>query len=465
MIARLGLLISRVFRSAMPDPFVLAVLLTFVTFALALLLTPTPPGKIVDAWASDLGLWSLLKFAMQMCLILVTGHALATSPPVARLTRRLAQFPRTGAGAAALVAVLATTTGVLNWGLGLIVGAVAAREVGAAMHRKGLRVHYPLLVASGYLGLMIWHGGFSGSAPLKVTNAAGIAEIFGAAPPIGPIPLDRTLFSPMNLFITGGLLVLLPIVMAALAPRDDNAIRTAESFGITEPPADDAPSVRATNAAADRQPWLPRMLEETPFISWAVVLLIGVWAWRYYWPSTGPSGIRALTPDTVNLTMLGLGLLLHRTPASYVRAVERAASGAAGIILQFPLYAGIMGIMGATGLTALFATSLAGFSTTGTLPLTTFFSAAFINLFVPSGGGQWAIQGPIAMQSAVATGIDPAKMVMAVAYGDQLTNMLQPFWALPLLAITKAEARDIVGYTAVAMIAGTVWISLGLLLF
>jgi short-chain fatty acids transporter len=116
-------------------------------------------------------------------------------------------------------------------------------------------------------------------------------------------------------------------------------------------------------------------------------------------------------------------------------------------------------------LTALFATSLASFSNTGTLPLTTFFSAAFINLLVPSGGGQWAIQGPIAMQSAVATGIDPAKMVMAVAYGDQLTNMLQPFWALPLLAITKVEARDIVGYTAVAMIAGAVWISLGLLLF
>jgi short-chain fatty acids transporter len=88
-----------------------------------------------------------------------------------------------------------------------------------------------------------------------------------------------------------------------------------------------------------------------------------------------------------------------------------------------------------------------------------------INLFVPSGGGQWAIQGPIAMQSAIATGIDPAKMVMAVAYGDQLTNMLQPFWALPLLAIAKIEAREIVGYTAVAMLAGAAWIALGLLIF
>jgi len=234
MISRLGLLISRAFRSVMPDPFVLAVVLTFATIALALLLTPTPFPKVIDAWSSDLGIWSLLKFAMQMSLILVTGYALATSPPVARLTRRLAQLPTTGANAAALVAVLATTTGVLNWGLGLIVGAVAAREVGAAMHRKGISVHYPLLAAAGYLGLMVWHGGFSGTAPLKVTRAADIAEIFGATPPISAIPLDRTLFSPMNLFITGGLLILLPLIMAALAPRDAAAIQRAESFGISD---------------------------------------------------------------------------------------------------------------------------------------------------------------------------------------------------------------------------------------
>ncbi|CAN5780476.1 TIGR00366 family protein [soil metagenome] len=465
MIARLGLLISRAFRSIMPDPFVLAVVLTFVTIALALLLTPASPAQVVDAWASDIGLWSLLKFAMQMALILVTGHAVASSPPVARLTRRLAQLPTSGAGAAALVAVLPTTTGVLNWGLGLIVGAVAAREVGAAMQRKGIRVHYPLLAASGYLGLMVWHGGFSGSAPLKVTNAAGIAEIFGASPPIAPIALDRTLFSPMNLFITGGLLILLPFIMAALAPRDSAVMQTAEAFGIAGSGAEENAAPPAHAATAERKPFLPRILEDTPFVSWALLLLIGIWAWRYYWPAEGPSGIRALTPDTVNLTMLALGLLLHRTPMGYVRAVEQAASGAAGIILQFPLYAGIMGIMAATGLTALFATSLAAIGTGATLPLTTFFSAAVVNIFVPSGGGQWAIQGPIAMHSAITAGIDPAKMVMAVAYGDQLTNMLQPFWALPLLAITKVAARDIVGYTAVAMLAGALWIGLGLLLF
>jgi short-chain fatty acids transporter len=462
MLARFGLLISRAFRAVMPDPFVLAVLLTFVTIALALLLTPTPFVNVVDAWSSDAGVWSLLKFGMQMALILVTGYALATSPPVARLTARLAQLPSSGATAVALVAVLATTTGLLNWGLGLIVGAVAAREVGAAMQRKGVAVHYPLLCAAGYLGLMVWHGGFSGTAPLKVTQASDIVEIFGATPPIGPIPLDRTLFSPMNLFITGGLLILLPLIMAALAPRDPAAMQSAKQFGIG---SDEAPGAAAAIENSEPKPFLPRLLEDSPLISWALVLLIATWAWRYYFPATGPSGIRGLTPDTVNLTMLGLGLLLHRTPMSYVRAVENAARGAAGIILQFPIYAGIMGIMAATGLTALFATSLAALGTGQTLPLATFFSAAIVNIFVPSGGGQWAIQGPIAMHSAITAGIDPAKMVMAVAYGDQLTNMLQPFWALPLLAITRVHARDIVGYTAVAMLVGGAWIAIGLLLF
>ena len=458
MLARLGLLISGVFRRVMPDPFALAVLLTFLVAALALALTPATPAQLVEAWASESGVWSLLRFSMQMALILVTGYAVASSPPVARLTTRLASLPRSGAGAAALVAVLATGTGVLNWGLGLIVGAIAAREVGLAMEAKGVRAHYPLLAAAGYLGMVVWHGGLSGSAPLKVTKLAEMRDIFGATPPIDPIPLDRTLFGPMNLFVTGGLLVLLPLVMALLAPRDPSVVAPASRFGaLREPVAD---------VADDREkPALPRLLEDSPLLSWALVALIAAWGWGFYFPREGPSGIRELTPDSVNLTMLALGLLLHRTPASYVRAVERAASGAAGIILQFPLYGGIMGMMAASGLTARLAVSLAALGTVPLLPFFTFLAASVINLFVPSGGGQWAVQGPIAVRTAVDTGLDPAMMVMAVAYGDQLTNMLQPFWALPLLAITRVRARDIVGYTALAMVVAGLWMGLGLLLF
>lgn len=461
MLARLGSILCAAFRHTAPDPFILAVLLTLVTFALALSCTSVGFDGAVAAWSGDNGLWSagMLRFAMQMCLILITGHALASSPPISRALAWLAAKPKSPTQAIMLVAAAAMILAVLNWGLGLIAGAILARRVGVAMDRKGVRVHYPLLAGAGYLGLMIWHGGFSGSAPLKVTKLREITDIFGPAPPIEPIGLGQTILSPMNLIVTGGLLIIAPLIMAAMHPK--GAIATARDHGV-----DDAPDTRPRPAHADsRKPIIPRLLEDTPLVSLAIVALMTVWAWRYYLPAQGPSGLHELTPDAVNMTMLMLGLILHGTPMRYVRAVEEAVGGCAGIILQFPLYAGIMGLMHQSGLTKLLAEGIASASTQTTLPLMTFISAGIVNLFVPSGGGQWAVQGPIAMQSALAAGVEPAKMVMSVAYGDQLTNMLQPFWALPLLAVTRVKARDIVGYTAIAMLVGAAWMALWLLVF
>lgn len=458
MIATLGLKISEGFRRTAPDPFVLAVLLTAAVLVLALTLTDAKPASLVDAWAGEKGVWSLLGFGMQMCLILVTGHALASTPAVSWALNRLAGMPRTAWQAVALVAAVSVVLGVLNWGLGLIAGALIARRVGEAMERRGVRAHYPLVVAAGYTAMLVWHGGFSGSAPLKVTTEKDLVEVFGAAPPIGPISLSETILSPMNLFVTGGLLVIVPVVMALMCPRREGEIKSAPAFGVRPEP------VRAPERA-ERAPLIPRLLEDTPIINVTLAGLIGWWAWRYYLPSSGPSGVLSLSPDTVNLTMLGMGLVLHGTPRRYLGAVEEAARGCAGIILQFPLYAGIMGVMKASGLTALMADAIAGGAGAGALPVVTLGSAGVVNLFVPSGGGQWAVQGPVAVEAGLAAGVAPSKMVMAVAYGDELTNMLQPFWALPLLAITGVRARDIVGYTAIVMVVAGVWMAVGLTVF
>jgi len=311
----------------------------------------------------------------------------------------------------------------------------------------------------------LWHGGFSGSAPLKVTNASEISDIFGADAPFEVIRISQTLLSPMNLFVTGGLIVLVPLLLTRLCPNGD-AARPASAYGVTEQKA------KGLVEDATRKPFLPRLLEDSPAVTVILAGLIAVWAWRYYLPGVDAatdepvaSGLMSLTPDTVNMTMLMLGLVLHGTPMRYVRAIEEAAKGCAGIILQFPLYAGIMGLMAASGLTAMMAEGIAGSANETTLPIMTLFSAGVVNLFVPSGGGQWAVQGPIAMRAAAEIGVDPAKMVMAVAYGDELTNMLQPFWALPLLAITGVKARDIVGYTAIVMLMGAAWMAVGLLVF
>lgn len=462
MISRLGLALSEFFRRTAPDPFVLAVLLSIITAILAFTLgdfpaQPEDTGRIawlLDAWRSDRGLWAFLAFSMQMCLILVTGHALAASRPMRRAIDALATLPRSAPAGAAMIGLVAAALGLVNWGLGLIAGALLARAVARSMHARGIPAHYPLLAAAGYMGLLIWHGGLSGSAPLSVTTEAGAAKVLPAEAMArlggAGIGLEQTLFSPMNLFVCAGLLVLIPGALWLLTPKQGEAIRDITAFAPAEEP--DAPLAAPTTA--------PEWLERTPILAWLLALALIIALVRF----GGAAGLTSLGLNEVNMGMLALGLIFHGSLASYGRAVEEGARGCAGIIVQFPLYAGIMGVLGASGLIRRFAEAIAQGGETG-VPVLTFLAAAIVNFFVPSGGGQWGIQGPIALEAGAAVGVAPGKMVMAVAYGDQLTNMLQPFWALPLLAITGAKARDIIGYTAVVMVVAGAWMTLGLLVF
>ncbi|MFG0304896.1 MAG: short-chain fatty acid transporter [Phycisphaerales bacterium JB040] len=462
--SRLGLAISRFFHVTAPDPFVLAVLLTVVAALLALTLGDFPDAPegdgpqtvLLDAWRADTGLWRFLAFSMQMCLILVTGHALAASRPARAAIDALARLPRSGPAGVLLVGVTAALAGLVNWGLGLIVGALLAREVARSLANRRIAAHYPVLCAAGYLGLLVWHGGLSGSAPLSVTTTEGAAKVL---PPSAMqtladtgIGLDQTLFTPLNLFVSGGLVVLAPLILWMLTPRDPELCRCI----------DDVADLPVGEASEPRRPiqTVPEWLERTPPMAWLLAVLLLAAFVRY----ARHDGLAALGLNEINAVMLALGLILHGSLDSYSKAVTEAAGGCAGIIIQFPLYAGIMAILDASGLIAMFAEALARGGEAG-VPLFSFLSAAVVNVFVPSGGGQWGIQGPVALEAGYAAGVAPGKMVMAVSYGDQLTNMLQPFWALPLLAITGARARDIVGYTALVMLAAGAWIALGLLLF
>ncbi len=451
MLARIGDRLSSIFRATAPDPFVIAVLLTLLTFLLALWRTDMSADQLVSSWSDpSAGVWKFLPFAMQMCLILVTGHTVAASRPVALLLRRLADLPRTGAQAAAMVAFIAASLGVVNWGLGLIAGAIVARDTGRSLTRRDIPHHYPLLVAAGYLGLMTWHGGFSGTAPLMVSTESGIRSVLPAGTELAPIPISQTLLSPLNIVVTGGLVVIGVLGMMLMMPKSGGLMCRPESQSDPEP--------KSTNSE-ERKPVIVRTLEETPLVNLLLAALIAWWAFGFYFPTgeNARSGIMRLSPNEVNLTMLMLGLVLHGSPRSFIAAVEEAARGCAGIIIQFPLYAGIMGMMHTSGLTAQIAGTISASAGPNTLAPLTCVSAGVVNLFVPSGGGQWGVQGPIVIESALATGVDLPKAVLALSYGDQLTNMLQPFWALPLLALTGTKAREIVGYTAIVMILGLIW--------
>ncbi|MGM0575682.1 MAG: short-chain fatty acid transporter [Myxococcota bacterium] len=448
MIRWLGRKLSAFAGRWVPDPFAIAILLTILAIGLAWLGTGLSPLELLGYWGGRLkgdevldrerGLWKLLAFGMQMCLILVTGHALASSRPVHRLIDRVAGLPRTSGQAIALTAVVAMCAALVNWGLGLIVGALMAREVAVAARHRGLRVHYPLLGAAGYTAMMVWHGGLSGSAPLTVTQAKDLASILDR-PDVAPITLGETLFSPMNITVTLALLVAVPTLLVMMQPRREEDFVEVDP-GVLPGPAEADPR--------SEHPTPAERLERSRLLAWTLAAFAAAYLVMYL----GRLGADRVDLNAINLTFLALGLLLHGSPRAYGRAIAAGTRGCAGIILQFPLYAGIMGIIALAGLVEQWAEVISRAANEWTFAPLTMGAAGAVNLLVPSGGGQWAIQGPLVLSTAESLDIPFGKAVMAFAYGDGWTNMLQPFWALPLLGITGLAARDLVGYTAALML-------------
>jgi short-chain fatty acids transporter len=448
MIRALGDQLSRFSSRWVPDPFAIAMGLTLVTLVLCMVATGNGPLDIIGNWGGrlnhgellpkEMGLWKLLAFGMQMCLILVTGHALASSRPVHRLLDRLANAPQTPEQAVALTALVAMFCALINWGLGLIVGALIARNVARSAKERGIRVHYPVLGAAGYSGLLVWHGGLSGSAPLSVTQQKDIVAILGRSD-VDPIALGETLFSSMNLIVNVLLFVLVPMFLVWMLPKDSKSVVPITYEQAAEDTVSDPPPAKPT--PADRF--------ERSFILTLLIAAMGVIYLVQYFNEIG---IDRIDLNSINLAFIVLGFLLHGNPRSYGRAISEATASCSGIILAFPFYAGIMGMMDLSGLVSHFAGFISEVAGPIALAPLSFLSAGAVNLFVPSGGGQWAIQGPIVIQAADNLGLPLGKAVMAVAYGDQWTNMLQPFWALPLLGITGLRARDIIGYTGALML-------------
>ena len=460
--------LSRVASRWIPDPLVIALLLSGIVLLWSALGTELGFWGTIDAWGGrhpsglspKYGVWKLLGFAMQMCLVLVTGHALAAAPWAQRVIRRLTSIPGSATQAIIFTAYIAMIGGLLNWGLGLILGAMTAREMGKSCAQRGVPVHYPLICAAGYTGLLVWHGGLSGTAPLKVTRAGELVDVFGEAfvreHELTPISLYDTLGSALNLWVMGGLLFVVPLALAAMLPRDKSSY--------ISPPSEldsDASEQRKyhgaevkTDVASSRERegvGIAQRLERSRLIAYLFAALIFAYTYRYL----RLIGFGQIDLNVINLIFVGLGLVAYGAPTAYGQAIERAARGCAGILIQFPLYAGVMAVMSTSGITQAIARGFTQLADADSMSTFSFFSAGLINLFVPSGGGQWAVQGPLLLESAYQVGAPLNEVVMAFAYGDAWTNMLQPFWALPLLVLTGVKARDIVGYTATLMLMVT----------
>ncbi|MBQ1396305.1 MAG: short-chain fatty acid transporter [Eubacterium sp.] len=427
----------------LPDPFIFCIILTIIVFVAAIPATGALShgfGGILtlveNGWMG--GVWSLLAFSMQMALVLVLGNAFASAPIIKKFLHSVAGTFKTPTAAIIGITAISTIACWINWGFGLVVGALLAKEI--ARQVKG--VDYRLLMAAAYSGFVVWHAGFSGSIPLQI--ASGFTFPNGVEVPATPIA--QTIFSPWNIAMCLVILVGLPFILAKAHPSPEETISVD-------------PALLADEEFEFKKPETPAEKMEYNVVLSGLIVVAGLVGLVLYFMHHGAD----INLNIVNFIFLILGIAAHKTPIAYVKAIESAAKGAAGIILQFPFYAGIMGLMtfafkDADG--AVISGSLAGvisdffvaISNRITFPIFTFLSAGVVNFFVPSGGGQWTVQGPIMMPAGEALGVSPAVTGMAIAWGDAWTNMVQPFWALPALGIAGLSARDIMGYCILTLI-------------
>lgn len=447
---------TRIAERYLPDAFVFVFALSSLTFILGML-QGYGPAQVALFWGD--GFFDILTFTAQATLVLATGFALAHTPLVHAGLESFARIPKNEVQVIILTTLVMMVCSWLSWGFGLVAGAIVARQMGI-VHRD--KIHYPLVVAATYSGFLVWHGGYSGAIPTLIATPGHMLE-----EQMGVIPVSQTIFAGYNWLILLALAVVVPIANVMMRPRNAEERRSApaefnaleEETG-TEPENELAEMYPESASApahmpANRTP--ADQLETSRFVT-LILGLFGVLYLASYFIGGGP-----VTLNTVILTFFALGLLLTPNARAYSQTFQGGAKASYGIILQFPFYGGIMGMMIGTGLAAALASGFVAIFSAETLPFWSFIGAGVVNMFVPSGGGQWAVQGPIMISAAEELGADLARVAMGVAWGEAWTNMIQPFWTLPMLAIAGLGIRDIMGYTATILLVSGVVIG-GLLL-
>jgi len=414
----------------MPDPLVIAVFLTLVSFVAVLLFTGFSAGQAVDAWGGSY--WRLLRFTAQMILILALGHVVAHTRPVQSLLVAFASLVHSARMAYIGITVFGGLASLLSWGLGLVVPAVLSRIIARNCRQRGIKVHFPLLVASGYSGALVSMQGLSASIPLTL-NTPGHFLVNTT----GMIGLGQTIFSVWSMSIVAAILIVLPLVMSRMAPEGDEIkeIQDSGHMSVVEPVA----TVARTVMPAEK-------VENARWVTLLLAIFAGIYVVRFFLDDG------ELQLDSINMIFVVLGLAFADSPRHYIKLLSNAAKIAGPFLIQYPLYAALMGLIADSGLGALFVGGFVSVANADTLSIWTFFSAALLNLFIPSAGGQWAVQGPIVVDAALQLGADIPRVAMAVTIGEVWTNAIQPLYMVPVLAIAGLHIRDIMGYCVIALL-------------
>ncbi|WP_454835218.1 short-chain fatty acid transporter [Pseudomonas lini] len=440
--SRITSFFTELMRRYLPDPFVFAIALTFLAIFLAVVVEGEAPLNSMMHWGD--GFWNLLAFTTQMAVILAMGYVLATSPLVDRMLDAIVLRVSTPRAAIIVATLVGCVGSYLNWGFGLVVGGIVARKL--ALHIRG--IHYPLIIAAAYSGFTLYGLGLSATIPVLISTPGHPMQ-----QSMGLIGLSETIFSLPILLTALAVLVTMPLLNAALHPAPGAPIVEIDASHYTakDEGAHHAGELFADNTIATR-------LNNSRLLSLAVGLLgLGYLAVSFYRGAN-------LDLNKVNLLILFLGILLLRTPAQYIIKLNDGIKTITGIILQYPFYAGIMAIMAGSGLVNSVSKVFVDVANQQTLPFWGLISSFLINFFAPSGGGHWAIQGPFMVEAARTLNSSLAQTSMAVMLGNAWNDLVQPFWILPALALSRLKLKDVMGYTVIIMFwVGAIYISTVLL--
>jgi short-chain fatty acids transporter len=414
-----------------PDAFVFALAAVLFVF-LAGLALGEKPLRLVTEFGS--GFWTLVPFTMQMALVIIGGFVVASSPPLERLIRRLARVPKTPRGAVAFVAFFAMAASLLSWGLSLIFTGLLVRE----LTRRIEGIDYRAIGAAAYLGLgSVWALGLSSSAALlQATKSAIPAALL---PITGVIPLSQTIFLWQSL-VVAAVLIVLSVAIAYLSCPDPSRARTAAAMGVRF-------EAKGIEAGKPRTP--AERIESSPVLGVIIALLMLAFLLLQF---RDKGFVAALDLNNFNFGFLALGLLLHRRPASFLAAVARAVPATAGVLIQFPFYAGIFGIISQTAIQPWMADLFVRITTQDTFSLVVALYSAVLGMFVPSGGGKWIIEAPYVMAAANTWQVHLGWTVQIYNAAEALPNLINPFWMLPLMGILNVRARDLAGFSILQLV-------------
>lgn len=433
-----------------PESFFICLALTILCAVLAMVLCDTPlwsmnpkVTNIVDSWVG--GFWGLLAFTMQMTLLLVTGNAVASSPPAKRFLSKVASFPKNAVQVVIVGAVGAALLGYLHWGIGMMGGIMLGRELLASAKKRGIKVHKATLVTAIFLSFMPGSAGISGAAALYSATPGYLKNLVapeykGLTP--DAVSLAQSVASPAFIVtLILGVIVCTAICLIMAPKKEDKIEEISDEFMNEVLSGEDAFKVdRSTPALKMNNSRIIMYIFGGIGLAWSILNLSKV-------------GLDGLSLNNYNFLMLALGMVLCGNPELFCKNIREGLDGTWGFIIQFPFYAGIFGIISATGLGVVIAHFFISISNGETFPIIAYIYSAILNIAVPSGGSKFVIEAPYIIPAAIETGSNLPAVISAYQLGDGTTNVIIPFFALPYLANFNLKFNKVIPYSLVAAVA------------